>query len=99
MPEEMRVREAKRGEWIIVSTLIDAKEVSKEELHALYVKRWHVELDLRAVKNVMGMDVLRWQKSGEGDQGSQCLSAGLKHLFAYLREAIATLRLPNDLIG
>jgi hypothetical protein len=33
--------------------------VSKAQLNALYVQRWHVELDLRSIKSVMGMDILR----------------------------------------
>lgn len=59
IPEELVVREAKVGQWVLVSTLIDPVQVSKEELNALYVQRWHIELDLRAIKTVMGMDILR----------------------------------------
>jgi len=59
MPEELTVRESKVAQWVLVSTLIDPVQVSKEELNALYVQRWHIELDLRAIKTVMGMDILR----------------------------------------
>jgi len=59
MPEELVLREAKVAQWVLVSTLIDPVQVSKEELNALYVQRWHIELDLRAIKTVMGMEVLR----------------------------------------
>ena len=58
-PEELTVRESKVAQWVLVSTLIDPVQVSKEELNALYVQRWHIELDLRAIKVVMGMDILR----------------------------------------
>ena len=59
MPEELTVRESKVAQWVLVSTLIDSMQVSKEELNALYVQRWHIELDLRAIKVVMGMEILR----------------------------------------
>lgn len=61
IPEELTVREAKVGQWALVSTLCDAKQVSKQELNALYVQRWQIELDLRAIKGVMGMGILRCQ--------------------------------------
>ena len=59
IPEELVLREAKVAQWVLVSTLIDPVQVSKEELNALYVQRWHIELDLRAIKTVMGMEILR----------------------------------------
>ena len=34
-------------------------QVSKEDLNALDVQRWHIELDLRAIKTVMGMEIPR----------------------------------------
>ena len=54
IPEELVLREAKVAQWVLVSTLIDPVQVSKEELNALYVQRWHIELDLPAIKTVMG---------------------------------------------
>jgi hypothetical protein len=59
IPEELTVREAKVGQWVLVSTLCDAKQVSKQELNALYVQRWNIELDFRAIKEAMGMGILR----------------------------------------
>ncbi len=53
------MREAKVAQWVLVSTLINPVQVSKEELNALYVQRWQIELDLRAIKTVMGMEILR----------------------------------------
>ena len=38
MPEELTVRESKVAQWVLVSTLIDPVQVSKEELNALYVQ-------------------------------------------------------------
>jgi hypothetical protein len=59
IPEELVLREARVAQWVLVSTLIDPVQVSKEELNALYVQRWHIELDLRSIKIVMGMEILR----------------------------------------
>ena len=44
---------------IIVTTLINNVKVSRNDLGELYGYRWFVELDLRSVKNVMHMDILR----------------------------------------
>jgi hypothetical protein len=43
----------------VVTTLTDADEYPPEEIAALYRRRWLVELDIRAIKCTMGMDVLR----------------------------------------
>jgi hypothetical protein len=59
MPETLRLREVRAGGWTLVSTLTDARQVSKQELFVLYRQRWQVELDLRSIKAVMQMDVLR----------------------------------------
>lgn len=59
MPETLRLRECRVGGWILVSSLCDASTVSKQDLCALYGWRWHIELDFRAIKAVMQMDVLR----------------------------------------
>lgn len=44
---------------MIVTSLLEAEEVSKHELSALYTQRWQIELDLRSIKSVMQRDVLR----------------------------------------
>ena len=59
MPEVLRLRECRVGGWILVSSLCDAATVSKKDLLELYGWRWHIELDFRAIKAVMQMDVLR----------------------------------------
>ena len=33
--------------------------MSKEDLNALCVQRWHIEIDLGAIKTVMGMEIAR----------------------------------------
>lgn len=59
MPATLEMREARVGGWTLVSSLADAKAVSKQDLHDLYCKRWNVELDFRSIKVAMQMDVLR----------------------------------------
>jgi hypothetical protein len=59
MPEAIVMREVRVGDLILVTTLLDDKEVDKRELVDLYGKRWQIELDFRAIKTVMQRDVLR----------------------------------------
>lgn len=59
MPEGLVMREVRVGGWTLVSTLLDARAVSKREVLELYRLRWQVELDLRSIKTVMQMDILR----------------------------------------
>jgi hypothetical protein len=61
MPELLTLREVRAGGWTLVTTLLADDEVSKQELLELYRLRWQVELDLRSIKAVMQMDVLRCQ--------------------------------------
>ncbi len=57
-PDQITVREVKVGNRILVTTLLDAKQVRKNELNELYAMRWHTELDLRNLKTTLGMDML-----------------------------------------
>lgn len=68
LPETIRLREVevafktpsgRRRKIVIVTTLLSAKNYSRDELAELYRQRWHMELDLRAIKQVMHMDLLR----------------------------------------
>jgi hypothetical protein len=59
MPEMLRMREVNVGGWTLVTTLMDAKAVSKGDLLDLYRARWQIELDLRSIKTSMRMDELR----------------------------------------
>lgn len=58
-PKELTVREVKVGGRVLVTTMLNAREVRKGELSDLYARRWHVELDIRNIKTTLGMDVLR----------------------------------------
>src|SRR3990172_3483923 len=59
MPETLTMREVRTGGRTLITTLTDARALGKSALAELYRMRWHVELDLRAIKTVMQMDVLR----------------------------------------
>jgi hypothetical protein len=62
---EVRVRVTRPGfrtkSLVVVTTLLDAQRVTREDLAGLYRARWHAELDLRSIKQTMQMDVLRCQ--------------------------------------
>jgi hypothetical protein len=57
-PAEIQIREFQANGVIYVTTLLDLSTYPKNELHALYRKRWQVELHLNRIKTVMGMDKL-----------------------------------------
>ena len=57
-PDCIRVREFKAGGKVMVTTMVCNKTYPKEELKALYKRRWNIELDIRDIKQTMGMDVL-----------------------------------------
>ena len=50
-PETIIVRECSTGGRILVSTICDPT-INKSELGELYQQRWHVELDIRQIKEV-----------------------------------------------
>jgi Transposase DDE domain len=60
---ELLVRIDKKGfrtkQFVVVTSLLDPVEYPAKELAGLYRARWHAELDIRSIKNVMQMDVLR----------------------------------------
>jgi DDE family transposase len=68
LPDELRVREVRvrisvRGfrtkEVVVVTTLLDHEKYSAAALAQLYRARWLAELNLRSIKEAMGMDMLR----------------------------------------
>jgi hypothetical protein len=44
---------------VVVTTLLDPEETSREDLAELYRERWNNELDLRSIKITLQMDLLR----------------------------------------
>lgn len=63
MPERLPMRETEIGGRILVTTLVDAKAVTAQDVDALYGRRWQIEVDLRSIKAEMGMDILRTQSA------------------------------------
>lgn len=59
LPESIIMREIRVADLTLVTTLLDANDVSKLELVDLYRQRWQIELDFRSIKTVMKMDILR----------------------------------------
>jgi hypothetical protein len=69
LPEELTVRELRImvdqpgfrvNELVLVTTLEEASH-TKQEIARLFLDRWNIELDLRSIKDVLKMDVLRCQ--------------------------------------
>ena len=60
---ECRVRVVQPGfrvrSLVVATTLLDAEEYTRDDLAQIYRARWNIELDLRSIKDVMQMDVLR----------------------------------------
>ena len=56
--QHLRVREFKADGKIMVTTLNCPKAASKDALSTLYKRRWSVELDIRHIKDTLGMGVL-----------------------------------------
>jgi hypothetical protein len=68
MPEFITIREAKiqvaqpgfrTKAIVIVTTLLDPKQTTRDDLASLYRARWNNELDLRSIKTTMQMHDLR----------------------------------------
>jgi hypothetical protein len=57
-PDQLTLREVKVGGKVLVTTMLDARTVHKDELAALYAARWNVELDFRNIKTTLGMEFL-----------------------------------------
>lgn len=68
MPPSIQVREVqvqvqqpgfRVDSFVVVTTLLDAEAYTKDDVAELYHERWLVELDIRAIKVSLGMEVLR----------------------------------------
>ena len=55
------LREVKVAHQVLVTTRLDHRRVSKDDLSVLCGRRWNVELDLRNLKTTTGMDILSCQ--------------------------------------
>jgi hypothetical protein len=60
---EVRFRVEQRGfrtrSIVVVTTILDPEQASREELASLYRARWNNELDLRSIKITLQMDMIR----------------------------------------
>ena len=103
LPEQITLREVrfvitrpgKRAkEVILITTLLDSAEVPRQDLVDLYERRWDIELNLRSLKSVMQMDVLR-TKTPE-----MVRKEVWTHLLAYnlIRTAMAKAAEEHDLL-
>jgi hypothetical protein len=67
LPEQLTIREVRvvvdnpgyrSREILVATTLTDAREYRKGDIADLYHQRWHVELDIRSIKQTLKMDIL-----------------------------------------
>lgn len=59
IPERISMREVKHNQIVIVTTLLEHEFVTRREIIELYSKRWNIEVDLKFIKEVLQMDILR----------------------------------------
>jgi putative transposase len=68
LPDSIEVREIRKKitkpgyrvkQLTVITTLVDADAYDTEAIAELYHQRWHVELDIRAIKATLKMDELR----------------------------------------
>lgn len=57
-PEAITLRECKAGGKLLITTLVNPKTVPKADLKDLYASRWHVELDIRHIKETLAIGAL-----------------------------------------
>ncbi len=77
-PLSLEVRETRVGNWLLISSLNDAKTVSREDLSQLYGWRWQVELDLRANQAGDADGCTALQEPGHGGQRGGGAFTGLQ---------------------
>lgn len=58
-PPTLCMRELEIAGRVLVTTMLDPKALSPQEIDALYGLRWNIEVDWRTIKATMRMDVLR----------------------------------------
>ena len=97
LPDTLRIRELRViveqpgfrvDELILVTTMLNPLEYTKDELARLYLERWNIELDLRSIKDVMQMDVLRCE-TPEMVRKEACMHALAYNLIRGLMAAAA----------
>jgi hypothetical protein len=103
LPESIEVREVlvrvdcpgfRPQEVVIATTLLDAEAFTAKDIADLYFKRWNAELDIRAIKQTLKMEILR----GRTPEMMQREIWG--HLLAYnlIRQQMAQAALAKGLL-
>ncbi len=101
MPTEISIREIsvttvrdgfRSQTRILVTTFLNPTKVSKDDLNLIYSCRWWVELDLRAIKTTLKMEILR------GKTPAMIHKEIWAHLLAYnmIRKIMAQSALLHD---
>jgi hypothetical protein len=57
-PKDIPIREYKINGVVYIATFLNASAYPKKELHALYKRRWEMEVHLNSIKTTMSMDTL-----------------------------------------
>ena len=87
LPESITVREARirvmqpgfrTRSIVVVTTMLDPAQATKEDSGQLYRARWNNELDLRSIKSTMQMRRAALQDAGTGPQGNLDAYPGLQ---------------------
>jgi len=73
LPGTTTIREFSVKGMVYVTTLLDAKKYPKTVIANFYQQRWHIELDIRAIKNHMGMELLRCKTPEMVEKKSLCI--------------------------
>jgi len=85
-------------EFMVITTLTDARAYTKDDVAELYHQRWLVELDIRTLKVTLGMDVLRCKTPQMVDKEIwTCLLAYNLIRQTMLQAALARKRSPRQL--
>ena len=58
-PKELKIREIKTGNKILITTFLDKKATSAKIIKKLYKERWHIEVDFRNIKITLGLTTFK----------------------------------------
>jgi hypothetical protein len=58
-PKELKIREIKTGDKILITTFLCKKTMSAKIIKKLYKERWHIEVDFRNIKITLGLTTLK----------------------------------------
>ena len=58
-PKELKIREIKTGDKILITTFLDKKATSAKIIKKLYKERWHIEVDFRNIKITLGLTTFK----------------------------------------